>query len=93
MDDYEKHLAAKSERDADDSGELAAGGAFYGAMAAPMVTGAVLKSVAGKALIAALAPVVGSTAAGIGLGLAATGGALAVPMAIALVLSRMESKK
>ena len=92
QEDYEQYLRDKEAQDADTSGELAAGGGFVGAMATPVVLSTVMKSVAGKALIAALAPVVGSTAASIGLGLAATGGAFAVPMAIAMVLAKLDAK-
>ena len=87
MDDYQKHLDSK-EQEVD--GSVVAGGGFLGAMASPVVASMVLKSAAGKALIAAIG---GGGAASLGVGALAAGGAVAIPMAIAMVLAKLDAKK
>ena len=90
IDQVIAQLQLNEEEDVD--GSIVAGGGFVGAMASPMVSSMVMKSVAGKALIAAIAPYIGGGAATLGLGAAAVGGAVAIPMAIAMVLAKLDAK-
>ncbi|HAI42547.1 MAG TPA: hypothetical protein DCM40_32810 [Maribacter sp.] len=90
------HPDQQSDRQArhdDDTGELMAGGAFFGAMASPLVASMVMNSAAGAALVSALSPYMDGALVQLGVGAAAMGASVVIPMAIAAVLSGGDKSK
>ena len=85
--------ADRQARHDDDTGELMAGGAFFGAMASPLVASMVMNSAAGAALVSALSPYMDGALVQLGVGAAAMGASVVIPMAIAAVLSAGDKSK